>query len=227
MKKIYQVLGIGTLSLSLTALAWAQATYTLKINGKTMSGGAIVVKGKTYIPLDALKAAGTSAQITGTTLTLTLPAGVKNGEGGTNQQEGLEGKGGEWLFNGIWRFRVISVEKGTGEGEDHPGWRLKVEVRNGTKYSGYAVNGTGYEGMQLVLEDGTSVEPISGGVDFVTPGIAQGASLTKTLGFETDSASKPVRLVVRFNPEGTANIPLKFSVANPTFRVDIRNILPK
>jgi hypothetical protein len=225
MKKAHQIVATCTLILSLTALTWAQTVYTLKINGKASSTQAIVVKGKTYIPLDALKASGVNAQIMGNSLSLTLPSGVKNVEGGANQQDGVEGKGGEWLFNGIWRFRVIAVEKGTGEGEDHSGWRLKMEVRNGTKFNDYAPSGTGCEGMQLVLEDGNSIEVRSGGVDFLTPGLAQGAGRTGTLQFDTESTSKPVRLVMRFNPEGVKFTPLKFTVPNPTFRVDIRNIL--
>src|SRR5262249_44356633 len=80
------------------------ADLSISINGKSVPGKTIVVKGQTYVPLSSLKAAGATTSVSGDTLSIGLgPAG------GANQLGGLEGKLNEWLFNGIWRFRVLSV----------------------------------------------------------------------------------------------------------------------
>jgi hypothetical protein len=227
------LLGMGLLGLGVVATAWAQTAYSLIINGKPSTAQAIVVKGKTYIPLDALKSAGAQTQLTGTMLSLTLPGGggssnangANNGAGGANQQKGVEGKAGEWLFNGFWRFRVISMEKLTDP--EHLGWKVKVEIRNGTKENNIAPSSTNIEGMEIALEDGQTIRPFGGDMlAFNDTILAQGAGNTQTIPFETTNTSKPLRLILRFPRNGTQFQVTKFSVPDPSFRVDIRNILP-
>ena len=57
--------------------------------------------------------------------------------------------------------------------------------------------------------------------------LAQGAGNTLILLFETESKSKPVRLILRFDPKGLEGTPpsLRFTVPDPSFRVDVRAIV--
>src|SRR5213593_3755702 len=91
---------------AVTAIAWAQKSLKLTINGKAATPDPIAVNGKIYIPLDALKSAGIAAQVGGGKVALTIPHG--SAAGGSGQQAAVEGSGSDWLFNGVWRFRVLS-----------------------------------------------------------------------------------------------------------------------
>ena len=215
---------IGAVMILATA-AWALDTLKLKINGKPSASAPIVVQGKTYIPLEALKSAGVGVQINGGTIELQLP-GKATADGGVGQQTALEGKGGEWLFNGIWRFRVLAVEAADPD-KIGKGWSVKVEIRNGSKFNGYSPSGTGWDGITLVTEDGNSTPAASDAVDLRELGLAQGAGNAVTLFFPTESASSPDRVILRFNPEGLKSAPagLRFTTANPSFRVDVKNLL--
>ncbi|WP_395094250.1 hypothetical protein [Armatimonas sp.] len=227
MKKHYI---IGGLALATTSVALAQQVLGLRINGKAVAGGALVYRGKTYVSIDALKAAGVGVKSTTGGVELTLPTAAttstSTGAGGASQQNGVEGKGGEWLFNGIWRFQVISIEKAD-PATDGAGWKAKVEIRNGTKLGGYAPGGTGWSGLTLVLEDGNSIPARSDAPELRDGGLAQGASNSQTVFFETESKSKPVRLILRFDPKGLEGTPpsLRFTVPDPSFRVDVRAIV--
>jgi hypothetical protein len=211
-------------AIGLTSVVWAQQASRIKIDGKVVPGQSLTVKGKTYIPLDSLKAGGIGVRLAGGMVELTSAARSTGAAGGANQQEGLEGKLGDWLFNGVWRFRVISVEKAPPSlGE---GWAAKVEIRNGSKFGGYSPGGTGWQGLSLVTEDGNSLGAASDAVDLQSQGLAQGAANAQTVFFATESASKPVRIILRFDSQGIANTPLRYSVPNPSFRVDLRTGTP-
>ena len=225
MKKHYL---IGVLALATASVALAQQVLGLRINGKTVAGGALVYKGKTYVSVDALKAAGVGVKSTAGGVELTFPtaATTSTGAGGAGQQTGVEGKAGEWLFNGIWRFQVMSIQRADPT-TDGAGWKAKVEIRNGTKLGGYAPSGTGWSGMTLVLEDGNSIPARSDAPELRDGALAQGAGNSQTVLFETESKSKPVRLILRFDPKGLEGTPpsLRFTVPDPSFRVDVRAIV--
>jgi hypothetical protein len=238
----------ASLLLGVGMAAWAQSVLAVKLGGRTLAGDAIRVRSKVYVSAEALRSAGIEVSLSGSTVILAPRAEARRAspaeadeavtpvrpykkrpaeaEGGANEQAAVEGRGNEWLFNGIFRFRVLSVERHS-ENERH-GWKVKMEFRNGTKYNNYAPGGIGYEGMQLVLEDGESVnfsefaEPQG---DFMTPGLAQGAKRTGVAIFYTNLTEMPTRLILRVNPEGDDNIPPKFTVPDPSFRVDIRNLV--
>ncbi|MFD1730872.1 hypothetical protein ACFSC4_06910 [Deinococcus malanensis] len=67
---------MGVLMLGM-ALAQTQSGWNVVINGRPVSGRAIVVGGKTYVPLDALRASGITATTTPGTLSLTLPGAAR------------------------------------------------------------------------------------------------------------------------------------------------------
>ena len=234
MKKPFWIVMAG---LALTAFAWAaQTTYKLMVNNQASSLPAIVVNGKTYVPLEALQKAGAKSNLSAGTLSLTLPGGsgpasgaAGQAAGGSQQLAALEGCVGETLFNGVWRFKVTKFEKGVVEGKD--GWLLNVELRNGSKKPQY-VYGTGLsnsnDGYTLAAPDGNT------GIwqtyyilnDFATKTVPQAGLMTFQFKFwPSDSAT----------PEQLAQTPTKFimlidgaklgfkeyTVPDPSFRVKL------
>jgi hypothetical protein len=211
------LLALGAVGIVGLALCQGTGSLKLMINGKAAKSAPIRVKDKLYVPVEALKEAGLSVSVANDTVTLAFTK--SSSEGGANQQDGQEGKVGEWLFNGIWRLKVISFEKRF-EGEG-PGYKAIIEVKNGTKFGGYSLAGTGWAGITLVLEDGNAVAALSDAVGLRDAGLAQGAGVTETVVFETDSTSKPQRIILRLDPKGLEGTPLKYAVANPSFRIRV------
>lgn len=213
MKKLLVIIGIA-----LCALVVAQAvqrTYRLIINAKSQNTPAIVVGGKTYVPLDALRASGAGVSLSGSTLTLTLP-GRPVAQGEANQNAAVEGCLNEWLFNGLWRFRVTGVQPSS----DPQGWKATVEVRNGSRADGLALAGTGWGGMRIILSDGNPVEVLSDAVDVRDQSFLQGAGKTITLAFPSEETSKtPSKLFLLLDPKGLAGTNLRYTVPDPSFRV--------
>ncbi len=93
------------LSLAVCALP-AHAGDTLVMNGKTVSADVRLIGGSPYVKIeDIARALG---------LVVTKRAGGKyeiTKAGGANQVKGVaEGKVGDMLFDGRWRFQVVSVQ---------------------------------------------------------------------------------------------------------------------
>jgi hypothetical protein len=212
MKRILWVPVLGVVALS---FALGARGMKITINGKAVQGEVLEVGGKMYVPVSALKAGGIQAGVGSGALALNFGS-----TGGANQQNGVEGKTGEWLFNGVWRFQVKSFQQ---QGEsDGAGWKVAVEIRNGTTRNGYAPGGTGWQGATLILEDGTSISARSDSPELRDTGLNQGASNAQTLYFDTDSQSKPERFILRFDRNGTQGTPMKFTVGDPSFRVSLK-----
>jgi hypothetical protein len=205
---------LGVLALGTTALAQS-ISYKLSINGRSYSSSAIVVKGETFVPLKALQASGVRSSLAGGVLTLTLPG--TQATGGANQVAALEGCLNEWLFNGIWRVRVTDPQVMTG---DRNGMTYRFEFRNGTKETGFAPSGTGWGGLQLALDDGTTVGAANVN-DITDPPYLSGGSHAQTIEFFWDDTQRtPSKLIVLFNPKAmntSANV--KFSVPDPSLRI--------
>jgi hypothetical protein len=203
----------------------AGTTYKLVIDGKAAANAAIVVNGKTYVPLEALKTAGVGATLGAGTLRLTLPR-ASTATGGANQNAALEGCRNEWLFNGIWRVRVGAVE--AYQDNDLRGWRVGVELRNGSKADNIALGGTGLSALSLVLSDGNQLEPANIG-DIRDPGVAQGAGITTRLTFVdttgvTDHTPKKLLLVLKPNPTDVGFLSRSgavFTVKDPSLRFNL------
>ena len=108
-KKTFQVLVptvAGLCAIGATA-AWAYTTYTLNINGSTVSTAARSINGQMYVPVkDVAKALKMKVSVVGNTIKF-VPAG------GTYQVANkLQGKMGEDLFSGKFGFKVLSVQRG-------------------------------------------------------------------------------------------------------------------
>lgn len=207
--------------LTLGAVALAQTvSYRLTINGKGYSSTALVVRGETYVPLKALQAAGVRSSVAGGMLTLTLPGSAPPASGGSLAVAALEGCLNEWLFNGIWRVRATDPRK---TGADRNGMTYRVEFRNGTQKSGFAPSGTGFAGINLALDDGTTVRAVNVN-DLSDPPYLQGAAQAQTLEFFWENTARtPRKLIVLFDPKDPlyASSEVKFSVPNPSLRVDV------
>ena len=194
---------------------------TLNINGKAVAGKTIVQGGQVYVPLSSLKASGAVTSASGKTLSLKWPAG------GSNEQMALEGGINEWLFDGIWRFRVTSVVPLT---DDRPGWKVNVELRNGSKANQLALDGSGFEAVDLVMLDGNKLTAYNQ-IEFANPGINQAAGISVGLIFFDDDGSGrlPDKLIVRIRPDQSTRDYLKrsgatYTVGDPSFRIRLISV---
>jgi hypothetical protein len=219
--------GFGLLGLALAA----DTTLKLTINGKASSTPAIVVAGKTYLPLDALEKAGLKVGRSNGALAVTLP-GAAPAVGGANERASLEGCLGETLFNGVWRVKASKLERITKD-VDTLGWGLMLEVRNGTKATimpvDTGVDGTGV-GLQLAFADANTlaVDPLD--VQKVTfASLPPGGPVIGQLKFyyptgtTEDAVKTPVKFLLEINPklmgDSTRAKGVAFSVPNPSLRI--------
>jgi hypothetical protein len=223
---------LAVVSLALVGLAVAQnAGYSLVVNGQVSSDKAVLVNGKTYVPLSALKSLGVTSSLKGNTLTLSsTPATTPTG--GANQRPSLEGCLGEQLFNGVWRIRTSKLERISKDGGT-PGWGLTLELRNGSKATIGAtdagIDGTG-QGIQLAFDDATTLKVDPYDVQKLTyASLPQGGAVIHQLKFyypsgtAEDAIKTPVKFLLEVSAKGIGFTPsqqgVAFSVPNPSFRV--------
>jgi hypothetical protein len=226
MKK-WLLAGFGSLGLALAA----DTTLKLTINGKASSTPAIVVAGKTYLPLDALEKAGLKVVRSNGALAVTLP-GASPAVGGANERASLEGCLGEQLFNGVWRIKASKLERANKD-TDVPGWGLTLEVRNGSKATitpvDAGVDPTG-QGIQLAFDDATTIPVDPYEVQKLTfASLPPGGAVTQQLKFyypfgtKEDAVKTPVKFLLEINPkligDSTRAKGVAFSVPNPSLRI--------
>ena len=213
-----------SLALLTTAIA-ADTSLKLTINGKPALTPALVVNGKTYLPLEALQAAGVKVVRSSTGLNVTLHNATASG--GANARPSLEGCLGETLFNGVWRVKTLQLEAIK---TDRPGWGLTVEIRNGTKAT-IAPWEAGWvtEGVQLAFSDATTIS-VDGmdvqKVSFAT--LPAGGAITHQLKFfypfgtPDSEVKKPTKFLLELKDnigDTTRAKGVAFSVPNPSLRV--------
>ena len=227
--------GIALMAVFGLALA-ANAGYSIVVNGQVSSEQAIVVNGKTYVPLAVLKSFGVTSSLKGSTLTLSNSSTVQPAQnvaaGGANQRPSLEGCLGEQLFNGVWRIRTSKLERISKDGAT-PGWGLMLELRNGSKATIGAtdagIDGTG-QGIQLAFDDATTLKVDPYDVQKLTyASLPQGGAVIHQLKFyypsdtAPDAIKTPVKFLLEVSAKGIGFTPsqqgVAFSVANPSFRV--------
>ncbi|MCX6367813.1 MAG: hypothetical protein NTX57_14070 [Armatimonadetes bacterium] len=95
---------LGALAASAT-VALALAPQKLVLSGKVISRGVISQGGQSYVPVrDVASGLGMSIR--------NIDGGFElYREGGANRVEGLNGKLGEQLFDGVWRLRVKELKE--------------------------------------------------------------------------------------------------------------------
>lgn len=211
---------IGATILGATAAFAVQSATKIVINGKAVSGTPKVIDKQNYVPVSSLKAAGATVNIANGTMTINFPQ-----SGGAVQLAALEGGMNEWLFNGIWRLRVDSVKPMTG---DRPGWLIGVELRNGTTAQNIALDGTGFQNVELVFDDQNSQKQPYNVTEFNRP-VGQGSSVRTELMYFDDEGNgrKPIKLIVRITPDQFTKDFLKaqklgYTVPDPSFRINLK-----
>ena len=224
----------GTAALLTSSALAAGLGYSVVVNGQVAPDQAIVVGGRTYVPLSALKLLGVQTSLRGNTLTLGAQGAPTAAPGGANQRASLEGCVGETLFNGVWRFTVRKVEAIGADVGLGPGWGVTAELRNGTGTK-TSLHDTGLTSIELVqpggntftFEERTAEEP------FLYKEVTQAGGVTYQLRFhvqdaraEAASVPRPSKLVVQIDPKRlTAGYLIAGKVAyttpTPSFRVNL------
>src|SRR3954470_22446907 len=92
------------LTLGVTAAAFAQAGRSLILNGAVVSRDVRLIGGRPFVPVADV------AQALGQTVVTRAGGYEITAAGGANQIRGLQGKIGDTLFDGKWRFQVLAVE---------------------------------------------------------------------------------------------------------------------
>ena len=216
------------------ALALAQGTLKqLTLNGKVASARVKMIDGTAYVPVaDVAQALGQPLR--------TTPSGYVIGlAGGANQVQGLQGKMGDMLFDGVWRFQVNRVteadkyqERYTANHplEQTPGDSQKlilvdITVKNGANEKKYLLMRDIPENLTaLAGEDGTSAKVFTydmrtgsgqhfgGGGDWdSTPEMLPGSQAQFTAIFRVPQDFKAKDLIFTLNYEPKPFAPLKHS----------------
>lgn len=204
----------------------ASGTLSLTVNGRAAATRALLVNGKTYVPLDALQVAGVTATRTGGTLALTMPGAARTpatgqAPGGANQVAAVEGCLGEQLFNGVLRLRVQKVE------DLGANWGVTLEVRNGTNKLVSVTGATGLdiygEEISLTTADGQTLTSSSAGDAWslaIRQKLPPGAALVARKEFAKQGQGNPLRLVLFLDPQARGrDTSLRYTAPDPSFRV--------
>ena len=213
------------LLLALTLGCWG-AGQRLFINGKPAA--LLQHQGKTWVCVDDLKAGG--AQVTQTSEGIAIK--FRPEEGGAQQITAVEGRRGEWLFNGIWRLQAgapalirkpFSGEPGT------PGWGIEIEVRNGATKE-VSLQQTGAQLPTLALASGTVLKADEGDWQQICfRALLPGATVKHQLKFyfphgTPDSAAEPgQRLVIPIDTHFglLKDTGLRYSAPAPSLRISL------
>jgi hypothetical protein len=216
------LLGIALLGIALCVAALAAPTgYKIVINAQMTNAKAIVIDGKTYVPLEVFKALGVNARLEGDALKL--------GAGGANQRDSLEGCIDQPLFNGVWRLRVLKLQPVTVDGLS--AWGVTVELRNGTKKTQTVFQtgiDTGGKGAFLNLQSGDTLsfdaltrDIPDWGSQFAFKSLPPGGGLTYQMRFYTSADKmndKPSKFLLEIDPK-RADKSVKYALSEPSFRV--------
>lgn len=239
MKKL-TLLTVLALSTAASAALAAASTFKLLLNGAASPYSAIVVNGTTYVPVGALSKLGVKAVTTGGTLNLSngaAPAttGTVGGTGGAVQKASVSGCVNEYLFNGIWRFRVTKVAVLTDPSlGDYPYYSVTAELKNGTTKT-IEPTDTGIDAtnsVSLAFSDGDTLNYRYGTdwVDKVFAKVVQGSGFVfnfkiypgDKLPVAQVIANAPQKLLFEVDPAKLdKDLKIGFTVPDPSFRVDL------
>lgn len=98
--------GMLLAAVAAAGLCWATGANKLYLNGKVASRSLRVIDGRSYVPVaDVARALGATVAARGDGYEIVMP-------GGANQVEGVaQGKIGDEIFTGQWRFQVVNVQE--------------------------------------------------------------------------------------------------------------------
>lgn len=154
--------------------------------------------------------------------------------GGANQRTSVEGCMNTFLFNGVWRVKVLGVDPAAAynDGTAETGVGVRVQVRNGTgkmlspDQTGFSdING---RGISLQYDDDNSVTVVGSGTSLTTAlldkELPPGGASTVVMYFPygAEKTAKPLKLLIAVDPHATTNYKhVKYSVPNPSFRIKL------
>jgi hypothetical protein len=234
---------LALLGFALVGLAFAaDTTLKLTVNGKASSTAAIVVAGKTYLPLDALEKAGLKVMRSNGALAVTVPSSAAQAStgqastqanGGANEKASLDGCIGEQLFNGVWRIKITKLERITKDEGTTFGWGVSLELRNGTR-STITPTSTGIESfgtsIVLALDDASTLalDPLEA-QKLTYANVPMGAAVVLRLpyyyayGTKEADIKTPVKFLFQIDPskidKDVRSSGVAYSVPNPSFRI--------
>lgn len=183
------------------AAAVVLAPKPATINGKRYANAALVQGGKTYIAVDALKAAG--AQVTNNASGVTVNFAPL---GGRNQVDAVEGKLEEWIQNDQWRIRVESVKEGPNPFGRGPGMVAKVEFRN-LATRPLSPFGSGMDKLQIIDKNQAVLTFSQSTFKHFFRDVAPGGSVVEEIAFgdqqnQLAALGEPDKLMVFFRMSG-------------------------
>lgn len=134
-----------------------------------------------------------------------------------------------YLFDGVWRFKVLGVEKGANDTK----YRVRVQVRNGTSVQQNNLRLTGFAShVNLVMSD-ESTHPWDTFTDhdwwsFMDSSLPPGGAANHTMTFtlpkaDFEGTATPAKLLVEVDPKPFAGHgkPFHYPVHDPSFRVKL------
>ena len=148
--------------------------------------------------------------------------------GGSYEQSALSGCMNQWLFNGVWRLRVVSVSPIVKENVQYPGYAVRIEARNGSHRTASWVF-TGVADPTLVLSDGSILELDTDDTIAWHPDsykeLPQSAGFTHTLNYymdsKVDSPPKAAKLLIQIDPSKEGGSEPRYTTKTPSLRVDL------
>lgn len=157
----------------------------------------------------------------------------KKGGENTTQISATEGKIGDWLSNGLWKFRATKVEKIA-----HPydagrsGWGVTIEFTNtNAKKKTLSLFNTGAAGKPILADAGGEPMTLDEGdwqtgayFKEVLPAQTRTWQIKYFYGLNEKPSAGPERLILEFDPKNgnLRDQGVKFNVADPSFRVFLK-----
>ena len=190
----------GVVAVATLAIA-SQGASLLVVNGIRSPNGVIQSDEKTYISLDALKAAGAEVSVNDARVSVQFkPLNDKL------QVNAAEGTIGEWVQNQGWRVKVYSVTPCKSPFGKGGGFAVKFEFRN---LSGKPMNfgASGLKGMQIFDQNGTALRYSVSSFKNLYKAAAPGGGYTDEILFGLDAGdtkplTDPSKLLIIFGQSG-------------------------
>ena len=154
--------------------------------------------------------------------------------GGAFQRSSVEGCMNQFLFNGVWRIKVLSVYPAASynDGSQMTGVGVRLQVRNGTTKT-LAPDATGFSdingrGITLAYVDYNTSNAVGAGTNLTTglldkelpPGGA--STIVVYFPYGAEKTAKPVKLLIAVDQHATNNYRhVIYSTKDPSFRVHL------
>jgi len=148
--------------------------------------------------------------------------------GGANQRTSVEGCINQFVFNGVWRVKVLSVAPATvNDGVTVKGTGIRLQIRNGTSKD-LELDNAGFDsnarGISLVYDDDSQYQLATVSGFYALQQVPPGGAYVTTLNFVTTHApdtAKPAKLLIAQYPDKLHTPGVHFTTKSPSFRVHL------